>query len=90
VFSYEAPLSTDDNSIKKLSVYPNPANNYVKISTENIISKVQLFNIIGKKVLETKSLKNNSLNISSLKNGVYFLKIYDANNKTATKKLIKN
>ena len=90
VFSYEAPLSTDDNSIKKLSVYPNPANNYVKISTENIISKVQLFNIIGKKVFETKSLKNNSLNISSLKNGVYFLKIYDANNKTATKKLIKN
>ena len=91
VFSYVTPLSTNDNLIQDFSIYPNPVNNKVNIVlNNNNISKVQLYNILGKKVLETKSLKNNSLNVSSLNSGVYFLKIYNTENKSATKKIIIN
>ena len=92
VFSFDASiLSTKDNVIENFSFYPNPAKNIINFSnTKNSVSKVQIFNIIGKKVLETKSIKNNSLNISDLKKGIYFLRVYDAENKKATQKLIIN
>ena len=93
VFSFDAAfvLSTKDNLIENFSFYPNPAKNIINFaSTKNNISKVQIFNVIGKKVLETKNIKNNSLNISTLNKGIYFLRVYDIENKKATQKLIIN
>lgn len=83
-------LSTKENAFANLSVYPNPTNKIVHISSKNTISKIQLFNIIGKKVLETKTLINNTLDVSILNKGVYFLKVYSTENKIATQKLIIN
>lgn len=93
VFSFDAAavLSTQNNLIENFSFYPNPAKNIINFaSTKNNISKVQIFNVIGKKVLETKNIKNNSLNISTLNKGIYFLRVYDIENKKATQKLIIN
>jgi hypothetical protein len=92
VFSFDASavLSTQDETIQSFSMYPNPTHNNLFISSKSTISKVQVFNIVGKKVLETKTLINKTLDVSNLNNGVYFLKVYDTENKTTTKKLIKN
>lgn len=81
-------LSVKNNVFKNLSIYPNPASTVVNIASKNTISKIQLFNLIGKKVLETKTLINKTLNVSTLNKGVYFLKVYSTENKIATQKLI--
>ena len=83
-------LSTQENTFTNLSIYPNPAKTFVNIYSENKISKIKLYNIIGKKVLETKTLINKRLDISNLNKGVYFLKVYNTKNKIATHKLIIN
>ena len=77
----------DANSV--FSLYPNPANDTISIKGNNTITQVSVFDLTGKKVLTSNQLKNNSLDISKLKSGVYLVQIEDQNNTTITKKLVK-
>ncbi len=81
-------LSVDNALASKFSVYPNPVKDFLTIDARNInISSVNVFNVLGTKVLERKELTENKLDVSSLSNGIYFLKI-SADNATVTKKFI--
>ena len=83
-----AALSVNDAIASKFSVYPNPAKDFLTIDSRNInISSVNVFNVLGTKVLERKELNDNKLDVSSLSNGIYFLKI-SADNASVTKKFI--
>ena len=57
-------------------IYPNPAKNTLKIEGE--FSKLEIYDSIGKLVLNSKSSK--SINISSLKSGFYTAMIKTKNN----------
>ncbi|MFT5243781.1 MAG: hypothetical protein ACI8QQ_001714, partial [Psychroserpens sp.] len=50
------------------------------------IDKVELYSILGKKVLEVN--RNNSIDISAFNSGIYFVKIHSGN-RTISKKIIK-
>ena len=80
-------LSTDNYQKKDFKFYPNPAKEFITLSVNDNI-EYEIFNIIGEKVLEGKSC-DESINISILTNGVYFLIL--KNDKTQIKyKLLKN
>ncbi len=82
-------LSIEENSLTTFNLYPNPSTNYVEISSpETPISEIQVYDLSGKLVISNKynSEANINLNISSISNGIYLLKI----NNQVTKKLIKN
>jgi len=83
-----ATLSVDSFEKTKFSIYPNPTNTgFATINTaSNEIISVSVFDILGKQVLNTK-LNNNTLDVSTLKAGVYILNITQ-NNITSTKKLV--
>ncbi len=71
----------------KFSLYPNPANGKFSItSTTKPLTNVEIYNLLGQKVLDLNFSNTNSeeINISSLKSGIYLVNI----NKTTTKKLI--
>lgn len=69
-------------------IYPNPSNQIVNIEVENI-SGLQIIDVIGKIVLETKLQNlNNTINISHLSNGVYYFKLKQGD-VTAVKKIVK-
>ena len=53
------------------SVFPNPASAQINISGK-IFSYAELFSFDGKKILKTKY---SVMNVSSIANGIYFLKI---------------
>ena len=79
----------NDNEFNDVKMYPNPANdllNFDTNSSENI--DVQIFDILGKSVLRLEKVIN-SINISELKSGIYFVQITIGAEKT-TKKLIVN
>ena len=81
------PLSIQQNSISGLKVYPNPAKNNLFISSDsNEIKQVEIYNVLGKVVLNTK-VTNAPINISTVSAGVYVVKITEAG-KTATRKLV--
>ncbi|GAA4759792.1 MULTISPECIES: T9SS type A sorting domain-containing protein [Flavobacterium] len=80
-------LSVAQNNITGLKVYPNPAKNTLYVTSDSFTAKeVQLYDVLGKSVLNTKTV-NNTVNISSLSKGVYVVKITEEG-KTATRKIV--
>ena len=68
-------------------VYPNPAKHTIYIKSETDIKSVELYDsFLNKQAINF--LENNSLNISELANGIYFIKILFKENYTL-KKIIK-
>lgn len=79
----------DFSSKNEIRIYPNPAKNSLTISFENDNSStIQIVDITGKIVLTKKLIKTiERLDISSLQNGMYFIKI-QSNEKDFVQKLI--
>jgi polyhydroxybutyrate depolymerase len=64
-----------DREMEDIGVYPNPTSDVLRL--ENLDSKilnVSVFNTMGQKVLETSAISK-TLDVSSLKNGVYQLMV---------------
>lgn len=81
-------LSTVDTSIIDFSVYPNPATDVVYISSSDIaLTKVEIFSMNGQLVLSTKN-NLETVQIGTLKSGIYLLKIY-SQNASKTIKIVK-
>ncbi|HMR16197.1 MAG: T9SS type A sorting domain-containing protein [Confluentibacter sp.] len=81
-------LSVSKNNIEGLKIYPNPAKDYISIESKNTkISSVEMYNVLGAKVISEKALVNNRLNVSHLSKGIYMLKV-NAENGSATKKIL--
>lgn len=89
-FTTQANLSAEEFSVNSISVFPNPVVDKLQIRSDFAISGAQVYNILGKQVINLRSeeLSNNSIDMSTLKSGVYFLKI-NANGKEQTMKVIK-
>lgn len=84
-------LSTNDNDFRDdIIVYPNPVRNSLNFSLPNNlqVSRAEVFDLLGKSVQVGNSVLNNSLDVSSLTSGVYFVKI-TADGKTSVRKFIK-
>ncbi|NCP05698.1 MAG: S8 family serine peptidase [Flavobacteriales bacterium] len=79
-------LTTSNFNENKLSVYPNPVNSVLNISSKQVIERIELYNALGSKLLTSKSVTN--IDFSSFKSGIYFLKLF-SNKSVQTKKIIK-
>ena len=77
-------LSTTDFS-NSIIMYPNPVKN--KLTIDGLVVKdVVIYSVLGKAVLNISN--QNTINVSSLSKGVYFIKVSDGIN-ASTKKFIK-
>jgi len=77
----------EDNSI---TLYPNPTNSEVNISSENIINSIEIFNSLGQRVYQSVVNSNTkTIDISSFTNGVYILGV-NTENGVIREKIIKN
>ena len=78
---------------RNISISPNPTNGVLNISF-NFISqntKIEIYSSIGALVLsEGMNNKNNTINLSDLSSGIYFMKVLEGNKETAVKKVVKN
>ena len=88
IFEFDSSLSTEGLDKASFAIYPNPTKNTLHINGLITIAKVSLYDVSGKLVLESKELADNSLNVSSLKSGMYLIKITNSKNASAVKKLI--
>jgi hypothetical protein len=74
-----------------LKVYPNPANNNITVSVNNVDSyKLKMIDMLGKVIFEKQySGMENTIDISNLNSGAYFL-TFISDDKSETTKIIKN
>jgi len=87
-----AVLSVEENRLlDNVSFFPNPATDTIEISNDQQLNlNVSIFNVLGKQVINVNnvSLRKQTLNLSSLKSGVYLVQI-EAEGNSITKKLVK-
>ena len=63
-----------------VNVYPNPANNTLYVNATSNISKIEVFNTLGQKVMMVSANDNHAqLNTSNLSKGMYMLKLHTDN-----------
>lgn len=74
-WSVTVTTETKYNKLSFINIYPNPATKKINIDTDNFI-KVEIFNLSGIKLLNSNK-KN--IDISNLKKGYYFVKVYTVN-----------
>ncbi len=75
-FVINTGLSSSDNEILDMMVYPNPVDgNYVTIlSPVEGLKEIQVFTVTGRKVMDT-AINGNTLDVSSFNSGFYMLKV---------------
>jgi len=81
-------LSTAENqkTETKISLYPNPASEFIKISTDKDV-EVKIYSVNGALVKQGKTV-NKTLNVSDLSNGNYIIQIDHNSNKQNLKLII--
>ena len=89
ILSEDCNLGFEDFLNKQIAVYPNPVKNKLIISTSNdiVIKKVSVYDVLGKKVIETTD-NQKQINISGLAKGLLLVKI-ETNDGMIVKKIIK-
>ncbi|GEP50582.1 hypothetical protein FNO01nite_12540 [Flavobacterium noncentrifugens] len=88
-FDYNAPIVTNEAKTTfrllnnqaferdySIRIHPNPAKDFVKIQSKNMIKTIDLFDVQGR-ILQTsvENKKETSIDLSQQSNGIYFLKI---------------
>jgi hypothetical protein len=78
--------SVSDFETFKLSMYPNPTNDFIKITGLTTEQHYIITNVLGENVQSGEVSQNENINVKNLQNGVYFVKLTNG----ATLKLLKN
>jgi hypothetical protein len=87
--NFSRTLSTEDAEPSSLAIYPNPTSDKLQIQGITNIQQLEIYSVLGTAMNISLDTSQNTLNVSSLKNGVYFLKVTDAQNRIVVRKFVK-
>lgn len=79
-------MSTNENDLSTVKIYPNPMKDVLQIRSEKPIESVELFGMDGKKLLAEDS---SQLNVSKLPAGNYVVFVKLSDGKIVTRKVVK-
>ncbi len=90
--SHSGSLSINETNLvsQKITMYPNPSDEFVTLSGLNgIDNEVSVINIYGKVVIQSSNIKNKGvINTQNLSSGIYIVKIMKNNTVIGIKKLV--
>jgi len=81
-------LSVGDIKLNNTFIYPNPVSDILYFSTDNL-SSYTILDFLGRTIMEGTLTTNKSIELSTLQNGIYFIKIIDENSISQIVKFIK-
>jgi len=80
---------SDENFLQKTEIYPNPVKSELFINTQKTNDlNIKIYDVLGRLVFQKNNISTQSINLSSLKRGVYVLAL-QSQKKQKTFKLIK-
>lgn len=86
-FGLGSPTNVDNNSLKELNIYPNPANNFISWEGDEGVTSVGVYNALGQMVL-TSPVIEKQISTKNLSNGLHFIHFYIGNNLVKTSKVL--
>ena len=79
---YTPPLSINYVNVE-LTMYPNPADQFISVKSNEVLSEIRVIDMTGKEVIRKSTQSNDySLDLGNLNTGIYFL---EATSKGASK-----
>lgn len=85
---FDATLSTQDiDKVVDFVIFPNPAIDYITLSSNNTIEDIKIYDVTGKQVKTVISNQPNTIDVSFLPQGLYVVKC-TVGDTHVTKKLI--
>jgi Secretion system C-terminal sorting domain/Right handed beta helix region len=90
-YEYTARVGVFDvNNAEKLTIYPNPARDYVVLEQIRSEANIELYDVLGQKILTQKSIGGTvNIDISSFNKGIYLVKIINKDNVLQVGKFVK-
>ena len=89
ILAFTASAQTGKGS-PQISIYPNPATDYIKLSDDDLVMTLSISNMLGRKMRTFDTSKTDRYEIGDLPNGLYLIQIVGKNNKVlATQRLVK-
>ena len=73
---------------KGLNVYPNPANDYIIVESDGI-QEVEIYDMMGRKLISHKAETSSTIDVSALSSGIYLVRTIDSDNNITMQKIIK-
>ena len=73
-------------------IYPNPANNFIKVASEDVtkkISQIQIMDMNGK-IIKTVVNQFNTIDVSQFNSGIYLVKVSSEDGLISNSKFVKN
>ncbi len=64
-----------------IRIYPNPVTDFFKIDSKIAIGKIEIFNLIGKRIQTQNNDRDDIFDASNLRNGMYLVRIFDQKGK---------
>ncbi|MCG8580100.1 MAG: BspA family leucine-rich repeat surface protein [Bacteroidales bacterium] len=93
VITADTPTEVFEESIRDISIYPNPASNHIYINNSQPFdeySRIELISMSGSTVVCKRLLQqNNSIDVSGVSEGIYLLKIYQKGTERAFKLIVR-
>ena len=68
----------------KITIYPNPATEFIQITNFEEISEIIVFNLVGRKMQTFKVTGDEKYNVSKLPKGMYLIQLLNHSNKIIT------
>ena len=87
-------LSVNESLIVDFSVYPSPTTGILNIQSETTIVQIEIYNQLGQLILTSTNESpagrtGNTIDISSVSQGIYLIKIMDENGSIGTQRVVK-
>ncbi len=81
------PFSVD---CRPLKIYPNPVKSVINIEYPTKVNQIELFDITGKtlRIINHPEIRNRPIDVSGLKDGIYFIKLTTGDKKIVEKFIV--
>jgi hypothetical protein len=92
IYEKEEVVAVDLGQAVTLSVYPNPASDYIRVELNEVVEgKVNVYNVVGTRVLQKQiDSENMQIDLTSLNPGMYFISVgSEVHSSRATKILVR-
>lgn len=73
----------------KITIFPNPATNYISISNEDHVSEISVFNLVGRKIKTFEVQEGARYDVSDLPQGMYLVQVMNHSKKVITTQRIR-
>ena len=79
-FKVEGTLGVGDNEISDFEYYYNPFNDLLTVNSSENLTKIQVYNVLGQKIIDDKiNNYNYQINLGTLSTSIYFIRVESEN-----------